>query len=263
MSSAHLKTLALAELIQWHPRLAALEATFDYPLGDDRFRIDHGCDYFAFFKRLGSPVPIVASFERDLIGAFTAVLRRIDDFEFWYLCDLKVTRRHAHRSTAPKLFEEWAKRFLAPDQPVFGVSMNQTPTSNRLAKLLRKWNGPIKFAEAPLVIFSLSYAQWQQAAPMLTATLGPITWFDPTGIKDIVLQSTGKPMPLLHAQHGPLAQPNCNESRAGSTHMFCLPADDRLVTELQTLGLTPNATATVLHNNCEGMKWRHLLTSDI
>lgn len=263
MSSIEIKTLALAEFVDWHPRLAALEASFVYPLGDDHFRIDHGCDYFAFFKRLGSPIPVVASLDGELIGAFTAVLRHIGDYEFWYLCDLKVVRRHAHLGTAPKLFEAWASRFLTPEQPVFGVSMDQAPDSNRLVRSLRRRRGPIAFEAQPLCLFSLSHEQWLRAADAVERILGPVQWFDPNGVKDIVLESTGRPMPLLHGQHGPLAHANRDDPRAGSTHMFCLPTNDALVGQLRGLGLDPNATATVLHHNCEHMDWRHLLTSDI
>ena len=34
-------------------RIAGLEKGTSYPLGKDRFEIDHGEDYFAFFTRLG------------------------------------------------------------------------------------------------------------------------------------------------------------------------------------------------------------------
>ena len=38
----------------YQDRVAALERLASYPLGDDRFELDHGPDYFAFFDRLGA-----------------------------------------------------------------------------------------------------------------------------------------------------------------------------------------------------------------
>lgn len=81
--------------------IGALERGITYPLGEDRFAIDHGSDYFAFFDRLGETTTFVALDGDAVVGCATGVLRDIDRAgrrsQAWYCCDLKVTRSHRGR----------------------------------------------------------------------------------------------------------------------------------------------------------------------
>lgn len=251
------------QLPEWQERLQAFEHGFTYPLGSDHFRIDHGADYFAFFGRLGAPVPVFATHDERLVGVLVAVQRTIDGRKHWYLCDLKVDPGHGNRMLALRLLERWAQEHLRDGEPIYGVSMNDKSDRNRLVQTLgrRLRHAPVQ--GEPLVLFSMDFDQWTEHAGAIEDTLGPVTWFDPHGVKDIVLQSTGAAMPLLHAQHGPLGLGNGAQARPGSTHMFCLPLANALVDKLAARGVPPSATATILHRNCAGMDWSHLLTSDI
>src|SRR5258705_11548925 len=58
-----------------------------YPLGDDTFRIDHGDNYFSFFRRMGEPFYYAIFQEQEqeqkqkyvVIGTVCYVYRKYDD----------------------------------------------------------------------------------------------------------------------------------------------------------------------------------------
>lgn len=246
---------------RWQPELRRFERSFEYPLGEDHFHIDHGDDYLAFFRRLGEPTPLLAISGRRVVGVLVAVRRRVGTRDGWYLCDLKVDPIYSRHRAATRLLAAWSDQHLAAGEPVFGVSMNPARGENRLVRAMQRWRRG-ELQQTPIALFSLSYDQWLGCEAKLTEELGPIEWFDPHGVKDIVLRTTGAAMPLLHAQHGPFGRPNA-KPRAGAVHMLCLPADDRLAGSLDRLGIRPDATATVVHRDADGVDWRQLLTSDI
>jgi hypothetical protein len=53
-------TIERGERAPYAERVVQLEAGASYPLGDDRFTLDHGEDYFAFFDRLGHARHVLA-----------------------------------------------------------------------------------------------------------------------------------------------------------------------------------------------------------
>ena len=58
-------------------RIADLEKGTSYPLGGDRFEIDHGKNYFAFFTRLGKLHYYVVLDGEKVIAVAAAILRQI------------------------------------------------------------------------------------------------------------------------------------------------------------------------------------------
>jgi hypothetical protein len=244
------RALGPAEVARRHGELAAFEHAFVYPLGTDRFHIDHGRDYLAFFRTLGEPCFYVAEAHGRIAGVLAAVRRRIAGRDVHYLCDLKADRAAA--GAARGLLAAFAREHLGAETAAFGISMNAADGTNRLAQIARRCP-----AAAPLTARGLGMA------PLLTRELGPVRFCDQRGKKDIVLASTGAPMPLLHAQHGPLARTELVDARPGSVHMICLPAGDALVAELGARGATPAASATLLSRHLDWFDARWVLTSDI
>ena len=201
---------------------------------------------------------------RELL-AVCVVVRRPFATPAWYLCDLKVAPERRGGGLARRLLAACARSCLGSGEPAFGVSMDPATGPNRMLRTASRLVGAgASIAAGPrLGIWSLGYADWRRAESRLTAALGPVTFFDPAGTKDIVLESTGRPMPLLHAQHGPCARPGGVAARDGHVHMLCLPLDDPLATALGDLGIAVDATASVLQRGMAGFDWRQLLTSDI
>lgn len=72
------------------PQLARLELGIQYPLGVDRFRIDHGRDYFEFFRRLGERLYLVAVRRQQVFGGLAAIHREVPGGVARYIGDLKL-----------------------------------------------------------------------------------------------------------------------------------------------------------------------------
>ncbi len=262
MSRARIESLDGTAVAARHAEFARFERGFTYPLGADRFRIDHGTDYLAFFRGLGEPATYVAVVDGELAGVLVAVRRRMPE-PLWYLCDLKVAEVAGGAGLARRLLRAFATDHLPATPRAFGVSMNPAQGENRLARLALRCAGSGIAAGPTLAVVSFDFATWKRIEPLVTATLGPVRFYDPRGRKDIVLASTGAPMPLLHLQHGESARGDTTDARPGSVHMLCLPERDPLLVALACAGVVAGATASVLHVGLPDFAWRRVLTSDI
>ncbi len=258
-----------AQAGRWQPGITALEAGAWYPLGEDRFRIDHGVDYFAFFRRLGALRYYVAEVDGEVVAVAAGVLRRVPLVEggplkrCWYLCDLKV--RPDHRGAHLPL------RMLSRAFPLnylrcprgYGISMNPPGGANRMVRLLQRFRWASATLGATLELFSLDAVEMNRARAFVETHRGPISFLSLAGKKDIVMEGTGRPMPLLHVQFGPLAEAGAPAPVPGSVHMLCAPVGDPLAAGLRRLGFTPSATASVIQHRMGSSDWRFVLTSDI
>jgi hypothetical protein len=243
--------------------IEALDAETTYPLGADRFRIDHGEDYFAFFDRLGDVHYFVTLDQGEVAGVAAGIVRRIPE-RAWYLCDLKVRAGHRGRHI-PLLM---LKRAFFPNylrcRRGYAISMNKPgETENRIARLLSRFRWIPIAAAARLELFSLDAAAMRASAPLVARHRGPLSYLSLGGKKDIVLESTGAPMPLRHVQFGPCAEPGRGEPEEGCVHMLCAPEGDDLAVALRAEGHAASASATVIHHRMGRSDWRFILTSDI
>ncbi len=111
---------------------------------------------------------------------------------------------------------------------------------------------------------SLDAKRMRKVEPIyLAITLWERLLFVVEGKKDIILQSTGSAMPLLHVQFGPCAEQGQAEPLDDYVHMFCVSVDHPLLEALKHQAIYPSATATVVHHGMEKWDWRFILTSDI
>ncbi|MBL8693325.1 MAG: hypothetical protein JNJ88_04435 [Planctomycetes bacterium] len=261
-----IRRLREEELAAFGPQIAALEHGITYPLGSDRFEIDHGADYFAFFRRMGRVRYYVAMEGEAVEGVLAAVDRVLPGatpLRCTHLCDLKAApSRRAASSIFRPLLAAFARDPESRLDALYGVSMDSADGSNRLAAIYERMpRGPRIVAK--LAIFSLDADEARRAAPVIRSVVGPLSWLSLHGIKDIVLRSTGAPMPLLHAQFGPCASDGRAEPSSGSVHMLCAPLRAPLAAELTRLGFQPTATATALAVGMESVDFSFVLTSEI
>ena len=240
---------------------AAFERSFTYPLGQDRFRIDHGADYGAFFRDLGAPEMLLAEVDGRLAGVLVAVRRETPE-PHWYVCDLKVAPTAVGASVGRHLLRTFDAEVRRND-PAFGVSMNKADGSNRLRDAALRCPGVAITAGPTLVIASMDYDAWARVSASVEAALGPCGFYDPIGKKDLVLLSTGLRMPLLHLQHGRFARSRTTAARPGATHMMCAPVGHPVVCVLSRNGIALDATAATLCVGGMSIDWSALLTSDI
>lgn len=264
--------IAESERPRYAERLAALERLATYPLGGDTFRIDHGPDYFAFFDRMGESRHMVALEGDELVAVGGGVRRRIPlrdgarPTEVWYGCDMKVHPAHRGRRiplkmTSRALFKALPDYFRTPRG--YAITMNPGDGAPNPVVKLSKHFFIKTVATTQLGVWSFDAETMARMAEVVVRHRGPISYLSLRGIKDIVLGSTGAPMPLLHVQFGPCAERGIDAPLDGHTHMLCAPLGDALANELAAHGHAPGATATVISKGMDDCDFRFVLTSEI
>ena len=258
----------------YQERIAALESLATYPIGDDFFQLDHGPDYFAFFDRLGEVDYFVVREGQRVVGVCCAALRRVPDRlggklrRAWYACDLKVHPEFRGRRIPHRIANYAFLRDYLRCPRGYAITMNPVggPRANRVLKIADRWWNPTA-TPAQLEIYSLEAEVMDRLRGKVEAERGPIRFLSLRGIKDVVLQSTGSPMPLLHVQWGaaPPEGPErlLAEPQPDHAHMFCAPEGSGLARFVAEAGVEPFATATVLSHRMSSCDWSFVLTSEI
>ncbi len=260
------RPLGRAERARFAAGVAALEEGVSYPLGDDAFELDHGEDYFAFFDRLGDVVYYLALDGERVAAVGAAILRVVPGAgEAWYLCDLKVHPAYRGHRVPWKMFSHGFPRYYPRCGRGYGVTMNPPGgRENPVVRLAGRFGKLVSVSADPqLNLYSLDAEEMAAFAPTLQAHRGPLSYLSLAGRKDLILESTGARLPLLHVQHGPCAEDGVAAPVEGHTHMFCAPVGDALDVAAAAEGLAPSATATVLSHRMGGWSWDFILTSDI
>ncbi len=253
-------------LPRWQRELEALEQLAVYPLGGDAFRLSHGEDYFAFFERMGAVHYYAMEDAGRLAGVGCGVLRGGAPRR-WYLADLKIHPEYRGRHLPVTMFRRaFLQNYLRCPRG-YGVAMD--PPDGRVPPAVRllehfKWI-PYKFiATTALDIYSAGAEQMRAVLPALAARRGPAHFASLLGIKDLVLESTRAPLPLLHLRFGaPVDRCVFAEPQPGHTHMWCVPRAGALTGELSALGFKPSASATIVHHGMSGFDWSAIDTSEI
>lgn len=251
------------DLPQRQAELEALEHRSVYPLGDDAFRISHGPDYFAFFERMGEVEYWATEDQGRLVAVGCGVLR--EGPRRWYGSDLKVHPDYRGLHLPLRMVNRlWFRRYLRCGRG-YGVAMDpadgREPPTQRLLRHF-KWLPMVK--AVPLLIYAGDADQLARATPILEAHRGPLHLVSLLGIKDLILESTKAPLPLLHVGFGPPRDRRTfGAPQPGHTHMWCTPRGDALHRALETAGFSPTATATVLHHRLGDFDWGRLTTSEI
>lgn len=247
--------------------LRALERGVSYPLGNDSFEIDHGADPFAFVDRLGEAHSFVLRREEVVVGTATAVLRRIpvaDELtQAWYLCDYKIAACARGGIGARLLLGALADHARALCPRGYAVSMDPSDSSNRLVALARRFFGREAQLGPTLAFVTFDSDAWRRSYARLTRELGQVALLSLRGVKDIVLASTGQPMPLLHVQHGPLGVRTERVLVPDEIAMLALRADGALHAALIALGAQSAGRASVLHAGLADADFRFVLSSDV
>lgn len=269
MSALRIVRIDSTQRAAFSARVAALERLASYPIGDDTFRIDHGPDYFAFFDRLGQTRYYVAVDGDDVVAVGCGVLRTLTPApgarprRAWYLCDLKVHPEHRGRRIPLRILRRAFLPCYLRAPRGYAISMNPGDgRPNRVVKLLSHWRWTPIRQVGELAIWSLDADQARDVEPLIREHRGAVSYLSLAGVKDIVLGSTGQPMPLLHTQFDAQAGQH-PAPRADHVHMVCAPEGDPLAQALRARGLTPGAGASLLAHGLRDCDWRFVQTSEI
>ena len=147
----------------------------------------------------------------------------------------------------------------------YAISMNPKDGENRIVRLFKNFSWVTVDAPKQLAIFSCSKDEMQNCKKVVEKHRGPISYLSLEGKKDLILESSKKPLPLLHVQFGPckVEHPTQIHPQDGFTHMFPAVIGDPLYNELIAQGFKESATASIISRGMQETNWEFILTSDI
>jgi hypothetical protein len=255
----------------YHKQLSSLESRLGwwYPLSSkESFRIDHGSDYFQFFRRLGTPYTVVALNNTDqAIGTSTAILRDISlnsdksgiKKRVWYWCDLKVDEKYRGDGIPIKMLLKNVWR-ICQSRRIYGITMGNGEKVVRLASHIPFINYR---KVARLWIYNVDADTMRQIHSLMESVRGPIRYLSLGGVKDLVLKSTGKSYKVKHLQYGEDAVGD-NGIEDGYSYMFCIVENNPLRQKLESFyNVKTDIEAQILAANMGDTNWEFINTADI
>lgn len=250
-------------LFQFKRSLKELEENFLYPLGDDSFSIDHGENYLRFFDRMGRTHFYCAHLDGKVIAVGAGVIHH--RYKVWYLCDMKVHPDHRGKKLTKKMFQRFFLPCYLKAQKGFALTMeNNSGPQNPIMKIMERlpWT-PLKTGTRLLFYYEDS-ASMHKVLEVLKDSRKGIHFSSLKGIKDLVLKSTGRPIPLLHMEWEDSGDAQKFETpQEGHLHMWCLMETHPHVEKLKELGIAPKATGLIFHHRMNGTNWNDLRTSEL
>lgn len=279
------------ELYNPNLKLFELKMLQKYSLGSDSFYIDHGKDYFAFFRRLGHVNYLIIQHDEEkiIIGTSCAILRKyskdgtnnkitgsksvtpklVTAISFWYLCDLKIDIAHRGQDLTSKLLAHMAHKFITKCHRGYLISMD--PGSKQIIHIFKNMDKiiPVGIPSntlTKLLIYSVNKQVMTDLERFFKCAFGDVTYLSLDGIKDLILTSTNKTMKVYHLQHGRYASPNgilLDMMPEESMCMFCFPKNSPLEMILNNLNIKTDITATIMSWSMKFFDWHDILTSDI
>lgn len=245
------------------PELSQFDARFIYPLGNDFFTIDHGEYYLSFFERMGQVFVQGYRYHGAIVFTSTAVLRDLNQQKVFYLCDLKKDPSF-NLANSKDLFYQKLNAYLHLSDKAYGIHMDYSHTHyNKVALMVTRIQKDFFKIHAKLHLYSLGYEDIMRYKSLIEEEKqGYINTVSLQGIKDIVLQSSQLPIPLIHLEFK-ATQDYTYLVDAGYTYMFCTLSDSHLSTQLHSKGIVPSSTATITQHNMENFDFECIHTSEI
>ena len=103
----------------------------------------------------------------------------------------------------------------------------------------------------------------KQAIQLLETSRRNIHFSSLKGSKDLVLKSTGNPIPLLHMEWGHEKRGNVLSPQHDNLHMWCMGESDPLNVKLNSIGIIPKAKGKIFHHRLNRVNWSDLRTSEL
>lgn len=261
------------ELYNPNLKLFEFKMAQNYKPNSDNFIINYGNDYFAFFKRLGDVNYIIIQHDNEkiIIGTACAILRKYsgkknNQIPFWYLCDLKIEKKHRGQNLTKKLFRYMYRDFIKKSQRGYLISMNDVSQQiihifDDISKIFVK-----KYILIKLLIYSVSVKIMKKIERFFKCAFENISYLSLNGTKDI-FSSTMEPIDLYHLQHGFFTATEntkkIDDLSENAIIMFCFPENSPLKSILDSMDVRTEINATIISWSMDFFDWHNILTSDI
>ena len=217
-----------------------------YPFGNDMFRISHGNNYFAFFKRQGDLYILVAMNNNEVVGTIFGILKN----NVWYLADVKINKKYRGHKLCFRMGLH-AIHLLKKTNKVYGILMDKNG-QNILIKYVKQMPIITLTYSGKLYIYALNYNQLLKALSILKKNYNKIGVVFLDGVKDLILKSTNKKIKVCHVQFNKVQ--NClintflksKDVYQTYTYMFCVYETHNIVKQLRKIQITTNITSSII-----------------
>lgn len=260
--------------IKYHDSLKKFEHKMSnwYDLGNDKFRIDHGTNYYKFFERMGNVYIQAAIKNNEIIGTGAGVLRNIRGNKIFYLCDCKIDKNFRNKWLPFRMLLK-SNKLANITNKCYCISMNKgNGCDNKIVRLLKrvKWLIDFKYA-GNMLIYSVNGKQLKHIRSLIEKHKGLCYFVSLKGVKDLILKSTNKPMELYHINYVKNIDFNNTNNISydiydDATYMFCFHEKDNINKILEKNGITTDVTASIVQHGLDKLKpdeWDFIQTSEI
>lgn len=251
----------------YNEKLIKFEKLFRYGLGRIEYEVDHGEDYYAFFESMGELVSYIAVDGEDIAALAVGVLREVillqdePPKKVWYIADLKVAPNYRGQRLTHMLIRRAYIDNFAKAQKIYALSINRIDNeSNHVTQFAPRLPLlPLKVSST-FFLYLCSFEEMEKVEPVLKENSELTGYVNVMKTKTLV--SNGAPIPILHAYYAP-HQSLHTKPQKGFNHMFCIPEENALNSKIQSLGITPVATAAALYYGGGSCDWKFIISSEI
>lgn len=245
---------------QYNSDLLKFEEEFTYPFGEDKFKINHGADYFHFFDLIGTPHIFAAFDNNKIVGVAIFVLRDFNKMPFWYICDLKIHPKYRGKGIPERIFLK-AIKYKSISNKIYGISMDSQMAGNKLINFSKRIKHLSLAHKETLFFYIVQAKELETLSEYIESKYGPYGFLSLSGIKDLIMQSNNEIYPLLHIV--PINKANKKISDIdGYDIMFCAESSSLTNQKMQEIGIKHVCTASII-SNMNLTNWNWILSSEI
>lgn len=241
------RLLKKSEHSLYSERFKDFEEQFTYPLGDKFFKIKHGSStksYFDFFDNLGEPRVFVLENNEKVLGVGCAILRKVDNQKFWYLCDFKLDKTVRGKGALSRLAIKYVMPFYLKSKNMVAVNMSP-PKNNWMAKKINYILFFLKLKEKPMYFYEWTYSEYKEVIKENPSYFLTVGLYTNSGNKDITIDS--EIVPIIHIVNKDYARTNLPHFNPIINNKALADLDEKAIFMLATT----NADIKLRNNNNE------------
>jgi hypothetical protein len=188
-----------SEYDEYSEKIKLFESQFEYPLGDQTFKLSHGAlggDYFSFFKYLGKESFFILEIGGKTLGAGCVILREVENKtkqKFFYLCDFKLDKSMRGKNVLIKLLVKYLLPFYFKSQDFVAINMSP-PEENWLVKKLKSVIFFKKTTITPVYFYEWTREEYLKISIDAKNVFDSKILLTNFGSKDIVIDGNLKPI---------------------------------------------------------------------